>query len=36
MESSKYSTNGSNDVESNSYDGGLNNYVYEQGSNLAL
>jgi prepilin-type N-terminal cleavage/methylation domain-containing protein len=36
MESTKYSTNGSNDIESNVYDGGLNNYVYEQGSNLAL
>jgi prepilin-type N-terminal cleavage/methylation domain-containing protein len=36
MESAKYSTNGSNDVESNVYDGGINNYVYEQGSNLAL
>jgi len=36
MESTKYSTNGSNDVESNTDDGGLNNYVYEQGSNLAL
>jgi prepilin-type N-terminal cleavage/methylation domain-containing protein len=34
MESTKYSTGGSNDVES--YDGGVNNYVYEQGSNLAL
>ena len=34
MESAKYSTNGSNDVESN--DGGNNSYVYEQGSNLAL
>jgi len=36
MESVKYSTNGANDVESNSFDGGNNNYVYEQGSNLAL
>lgn len=36
MESTKYSTNGSNDVESNTADGGINNYVYEQGSNLAL
>ena len=36
IESAKYSTNGSNDVESNVYDGGINNYVYEQGSNLAL
>lgn len=34
MESSKYSTTGSNDVETN--DGGNNNYVYEQGSNLSL
>jgi len=34
MESAKYSTNGSNDVETN--DGGLNPYVYEQGSNEAL
>jgi prepilin-type N-terminal cleavage/methylation domain-containing protein len=34
MESIKFSTAGSNDVETN--DGGINNYVYEQGSNLAL
>jgi prepilin-type N-terminal cleavage/methylation domain-containing protein len=36
MESTKYSTGGSNDVESNVDHGGINNYVYEQGSNLAL
>ena len=36
MESTKYSTTGSNNVESDVYDGGINDYVYEQGSNLAL
>ena len=34
MESAKYATNGSADVESG--DGGNNNYVYEQGGNLTL
>jgi len=34
MESTKYSTGGSGDVETP--DGGINNYVYEQGSSLAL
>jgi len=34
MESAKYSTGGANDVETP--DGGINNYVYEQGSNTAL
>jgi hypothetical protein len=35
MESAKYSTGGgATDVETP--DGGINNYVYEQGSNLAL
>jgi len=34
MESAKYSTLGTGDVETP--DGGINNYVYEQGSNLAL
>jgi prepilin-type N-terminal cleavage/methylation domain-containing protein len=35
MESSKY-TSGSGNVETNTYDGGINNYVYEAGTNLAL
>lgn len=34
MESSKYSTGGSGDIESN--DGGINNYVYEGGSSVNL
>jgi len=36
MESTRYSTGGSNDVEGDTHDGGLNDYVYEQGSNLTL
>jgi prepilin-type N-terminal cleavage/methylation domain-containing protein len=34
MESSKYTHNGGGDVETN--DGGINQYVYEQGTNLNL
>ena len=34
MESGKYSKGGSADVETN--DGGINSYVYEQGTNLSL
>lgn len=35
MESAKY-TSGSGNVETDTYDGGINNYVYEAGTNLSL
>ncbi len=35
MESAKY-TSGSGNVETDTYDGGINNYVYETGNDLAL